>query len=447
MSYSDWMQSMEIASKKYERFGAFLPAQQLLLRQIYDSLTKRSEKVVSFTAPPASGKTHIITLCAYFLADKGFKTCIVTPNAELKQDFKNELLEVNGATKSCLPIESITTYRKRRSTFDYVLVDEAHDLRSAIELDTSIVKSFHLEEGDPLFDHVSMDIDKKTYNTKELNIETCTDILKEMSRTDGYPKAEAKFLLGRLSQWRAFEVVFGKSCDLKFLLADPKKRSLLPKGRLFIFSATRLEPEELEFYCNIPRNILRTVGERKTTFVPKPNVAYRYCACSGDEDKLSRITELLKTKSLPTLILMNNNSKCLLLSEEISKTFGNRLVLVPSGLKYQERVKAFDTFTNLQDGILLTSSNVYWEGITIKNLKLLIIPNIPFPQPTILELAERKATEYHKIANRRLIQGIGRIGRLPQDRGVCLLLFAPSSTFKYVKNSSIDDVKSFISDL
>jgi superfamily II DNA/RNA helicase len=323
-------------------------------------------------------------------------------------------------------------------------MDEAHNLRSAVELDDTITKSFHFIKGDGLFEFITSGTNKARYVTKELNIETGSDILKKMRATEN--KREARYLLRTLSQWRVFCVVFDKICTLKFLFADPKKRNLLPKGRLFLFSATRLDKEELTFYCDIPQRVLRISGKKMTKFIAKENVEYRCLSLHSDVDKITCATTLLK-KNLSTLILLNNNSNCLSWNDALSKTCGDRVVVVQSGLKYSDRVKRFEKFSRSRDKILLTASNVYWEGITIKGLRLLIIPNMPFPQPTLLELAGGRTPQYKKIAERRLIQGMGRIGRMSDEKGICLLLFNPTKSFRYLKVTSIDEIQALIRNL
>jgi hypothetical protein len=322
-------------------------------------------------------------------------------------------------------------------------MDEAHNLRSAIELDPSLVKSFHFEEGDSLFEYLTLGMDaQKKYVTKELNIETASDILKEMEKT-AFCK-DAQYLQKKLSQWRAFLVVFKKVCTLKFLLADPRKRSILPHGRLFLFSATRLDEEELAFYCDIQPEILQIIGEKETAFIPKANVQYRFLNCDTDLHKLENVCTLLNAFPLPTLIILNNNVNCLTWANELAKKFSDRVVCIESGQMYSKRTKVFEEFTKGTNKILVTASAVYWEGLTIKNLNLLVIPNNPFPQPTILEMAQGKHPEYQKIANRRLIQGIGRIGRIPSEKGICLLLFKPSSVFRFFRATSLDEVISLM---
>ncbi len=435
-NFKQWLTELERCSKKYQKYGSLKPTQVQLLEQVFTNIISNKYKVVSYTAPPSSGKTHVIALCSSYLCKNGFDTCIVTPNGELKSDFAKEMLEVDVGIKLSIPIESISSYRKKKENFDYVFVDEAHNLRSSIEIDESIVKTFHFEEGEELFDFVTSGVDQKNYVVRELGIESSSEILHKMLEIEPFKK-DARNLLRKLTQWRAFYIGYQKSCSLRFLLVDPQKRSILPKGRLFLFSATRLEERELTFYCNIPPDCLITIGEKKTRFVPKENIHYSFLHLENNDAKIAASFALLNMARVRTLILLNNNCNCLLWKNALNKKFADRLTVVQSGLTYLERMKAFKTFDEGDAKILVTSSNVYWEGITIKNLKLLIIPYNPFPQPSIIELSERKNPDYQKIANRRLVQGIGRIGRKPEETGLCVLLFRPSKMFRYVKESTL----------
>jgi Rad3-related DNA helicase len=423
-AFNRWLQILQKHSKKFEKYGSFLPAQEELLKQIYEAISAKTKSAVfTFTAPPASGKTHIIALCASYFHNRGISTCVVVPNNELKVDFENELHEVKYESTNSLPIISIGSYVRRRIEFEFVFVDEAHNLRSAIELDSEIVKSIHLEKGDPVYDHVFISLDKNEgFKTKELSMETAHDILQRLRRSE-YER-EARQLLKTLSQWRGFCVISDITCDLKFLIADPNRRSLMPKGKLFLFSATLLDQEELQFYCNISQEIIGAQGQGQS-FVPKKNVTYRYTSFEADREKRDFALSLLKSTKLSTLILLNNNATCLRWSEEFSKELGKRVITMQSGLHYSKRLQLYRKFLAHPEQILLTSSSAYWEGITFKNLRLLIIPNLPIPQPSLLEIALRRHTQYRRIAKRRLIQGMGRIGRSSQERGICLLLFQP----------------------
>jgi Rad3-related DNA helicase len=424
-TFNRWLQILQKHSRKFEKYGSFLPVQEELLKQIYDAISVRTKSTVfTFTAPPASGKTHIIALCASYFHNRSIPTCVVVPNNELKIDFGNELHEVKYESTIPLPIISIGAYVRRRIEFEFAFIDEAHNLRSAIELDSEIVKSIHLEKGDPIYDHVLTSLDKNEgFKTKELSTETAHDILQRL-RGSEYER-DARQLLKTLSQWRGFCVVSDITCDLKFLIADPHRRSLLPKGRLFLFSATLLDQEELQFYCGISQEIIGTLGQGQN-FVPKKNVTYRYTPFEADSEKRDFVVSLLKSTKLSTLILFNNNATCLRWSEEFSRKLGERVITMQSGLHYSKRLQLYREFLAHPEQILLTSSSAYWEGITFRNLRLLILPDLPIPQPSLLEIALRRHTQYRRIAKRRLIQGMGRIGRSPQEGGICLLLFRPN---------------------
>jgi hypothetical protein len=409
-------------------------------------MSEKTAKVVSFTAPPASGKTHVIALCAYDLHNRGISTCIVAPSNEIKYEFAAELGQVDSNAATIVPVYTLGAYRRIKHRFDLVLIDEAHNLRSAMELDKNVVKTIHLEKGDPSFDYVTTGF-KQTgnYTTKELSMEQASDILRKIQNTE-YRK-EARCVLRSLSQWRSFCTIFDNTCDLKFLSADPLKRSLMPNGRLFLFSATSLTKDELEFYCGIPKNSVRIVGRATKVFAPRKSISYYSVKCKSDVEKRKFVISLLRAFKTPALILLNNNSSCLDWKKELSGKLRHRVVTINSGLDYETRLEIYKRFVHRPDQVLLTSSSAFWEGITIKNLRLLIIPNMPFPQPTILEIAMRRHTDYRKIARRRLVQGIGRIGRVPTEKGFCLLLFCPTRMNCSFEVKTKSQVKASISNI
>jgi Rad3-related DNA helicase len=90
-----------------------------------------------------------------------------------------------------------------------------------------------------------------------------------------------------------------------------------------------------------------------------------------------------------------------------------------------DRSDVMKAYLNSERGILFTSSTVFWEGITIRNLRLLIIPEPPFPRPRLLELIRRKVTDSRIDMSRRFLQGIGRIGRKKGEFGLVVVLFDP----------------------
>src|SRR5207247_3721079 len=256
---------------------------------------------------------------------------------------------------------------------------------------------------------------------KELSPEEAHDLVEKLvDHIHSYP---VRRILGSLTMWRVFVVESDFGLEVKFLAADPTKRNLLPRNRLLLFSATPLDRTELEFYCNIPHSSVveyQSTGEE----AGRPNVRYRFVPCTTYDEKLAVAMTVLSSLKKPALILINNNKECNRWSLSLSKRFKARLVSVCSHLPYSERLTRYERFIRLKTGVLVTSSSAYWEGINIKNLRMVVIPDRPYPQPTLLEISS-KGTNFETVSKRRLIQGVGRVGRNPNTVGLCILLFRP----------------------
>lgn len=444
----EWLRELGEYSGKFEKYGAFLKTQERLLKQIHEKLSTPSPMVCAFTAPPASGKTHVIALCGVYLANNGFSTCIVIPNNELKFEFMKEMNDVYTNSVHDLPIITIGAYVKERSKFEFALVDEAHNLRSAVELDNRLVKSINLEKGDKIYDNVAFSLEtNKEFFTRELSTETAHDILRKI-KGEPYGKT-ARRILRTLSQWRCFVITSDTTCDLKFLSADPGKRNIIPARKLLLFSATALNKEELRFYCNIPLTYFDGAIDGQHRFVPKKNLNYVHTPLGSTKEKIELTQKLLMQSSMRSLILINNNRKCLIWNKKITQEneLEDRVVTIKSALDYTKRMDLYRKFIIKPNGILITSSSVYWEGLNIKNLRLLIIPDVPFPKPTLLEIAERKRRSNNRIARGRLIQGIGRIGRSPNTSGLCLLLFNTKGFTNLVEIVTAEKVERLVANL
>ena len=339
---------------------------------------------------------------------------------------------------------TIGRYAAKRNEFQLALVDEAHNLQSAIELDSSIVRVVHIPSNSEEFDIVVSLLPRGNHNsTQELNPTLAHDILEALQNFSPR-QISFKRILNNLSSWRIFGVTSDSGYDLKFLAADPERRSLMPKGKLLLFSATPLDKEELDFYCSIKIESVEIFGDSAVGFLPKPNVAYCYVEAESDDEKKAFATSILRQSGRPTLILMNNNSTCLDWGSYLEREFPDRIFTIRSHLSYSARLKGYLQFQQLANPILVTSSSVYWEGINIKDLRILIVPNPPFPHPNLLEIASNKHAQNKKITSRRLIQGAGRVGRGGQGRALCLFLFKPGGLEKYCKPVSADDIRTLI---
>ena len=103
--------------------------------------------------------------------------------------------------------------------------------------------------------------------------------------------------------------------------------------------------------------------------------------------------------------------------------------------------KSYRNFLNCPNGILVTASTVFWEGITINGLNLLIIFERPFPRPRLVDLLNKKAHTGNLDMSRRLRQGIGRVGRKKGDSGLSLTLFDINQVGKGNFQKMFSDVK------
>lgn len=420
-----WISWLSSKSKIYEEFGSFMDAQNELFSNIYDYLSNPKSMISVFIAPPASGKTHVISLLCYFLKKSGLKSCVVVPNGELKKDFVEHQNKIKTSKTFSPEVLTLSNYIKVKSKFDIVLIDEAHNLQSAFNFNPDIVKIFTLQNGDVGFEYIlERYLQNKDYAMKTLSLESSNELLDILSKKLLYFKITQE-LKKSLSNWIGFLFVTKNECKIKFIVANPEIRSILPNGPMMLFSATPLGAKDLEFYCNIPTKNAQYYITKLKRSTPNPNV---HNFALNDKINFNEKTELIisilshvKEKSL---VLLNNSEGCenwtSILRQHIAK---NRIYSITSGLDLDERLKIYDEFTNNPEGILLSSSSVFWEGITIKNLKLLLIPEKPFPEPNILDVYYKRKFSQQKIIDRRLIQGLGRINRMPNQKSVGILFF------------------------
>jgi len=208
-----------------------------------------------------------------------------------------------------------------------------------------------------------------------------------------------------------------------------------------------LEKNELTFYCNVPLN---KIHDNISIAGKKTNSSIQFFALKNEpepSEKFQIADRILQRTKNKSLILLNNNEAGKKWFSELKKTkVGKRIHLIASGQTLKVRSEKYRRFNKTTNGILTTSSSVFWEGITIKNLELLIIPNMPFPEPNILDMYFGKTLSWKKIIERRMIQGLGRIGRNPSDKGIAVVLF-PYKQFTNMKNISLENLQKILADL
>src|SRR2546422_3797423 len=141
---ADWIKKVS----SYSVHANLMPEQTQLLTRLYTLLNSK-KRVLIASAPPASGKTHLICILAKSLSQSGqHSVAIVTPTNYLKSEFHREAQNVKGGMPS-LDIVTISEYLKIGRPYDYVLIDESHNLKSFVELNPDIVKTIVLGPNDP----------------------------------------------------------------------------------------------------------------------------------------------------------------------------------------------------------------------------------------------------------------------------------------------------------
>lgn len=430
-----WFDWMSDHSKLFKKFGSFRKPQVELLDNLYHYFSKSSRPISIYTEPPASGKTHIISLTASFLADQKLEVCICVPNSELKTSFEEQDSKINNFNSS-ISILTLSQYMQDRSKFDFVLVDEAHNLQSAFNFNKNITKHFIFRKGDFAFEFfIERYLKNLQYNTTILSLNDSHDILNLLKKSISL-KQDVSLIRKSLTSWVGFISVTPNECKITFQSMDPSKRSILPKGKLLLFSATSLNLDDLNFYCNVSKTQIQSYATKiKPPKSANSSIHFSLSKKIDDDTKYDLVTTVLSQLNNKSLILFNNSKKCeewtVKLRQSLSK---NRIYSITSGLSSKDRLVIYEKYLQDADGILLSSSTVYWEGITIKNLKLVLIPDLPFPEPNLLDLYHGIVNK-NKIIHQRIIQGLGRIGRIDGEDSVGILCF-PYKKLSKIKSVS-----------
>lgn len=425
LSLPEWNELFQSLSNNYATYGKFLSEQDSLIKRIYNSVFKIDKIVSILVAPPASGKTHIICTLAQILINQSNSVIIVTPSNYLKQEFENERSHVKGGLEG-VKIKNLFEYLNDDEIFDYVLIDESHNLKSFIELDDNIVKTVFVSNEIPAYDEIIKHLPHgKQFIAKQVSFSSAKDILdslKEQFEFRGYLKE----IIKDPTSWKTF-VFAGRNHStnvVQFMKSQPAVNLKLPKKRMLLFSATGLFNEELSFYCGIKESqIYREQPVYSSSTWRKEQRFYVGLKDEPKENvKIEFLKSLLQKTNVRTLVLFSNSHNCNKFYESCKEN--NRIISIPNEFDYNKG--AFDKFTNTDNSILFSSSSILWEGITIRELKLLIIVDIPFPRPSLLDLIHDDIPDSNKVTIRRLEQGIGRIARRKGERGICIFLFNPN---------------------
>lgn len=422
-SILSWIGQMESISIPFQKFGSFLPEQKDLLTIIYEQLENETKSVWVLAAPPSSGKTHVICLVSKVLNDSGEKVAIVVPSNFLKGEFTNACCDVKGGLNG-VDILNLAEYLHGRKQYDYVLIDEAHNLKSFLELDEEYVKSVSLTFDDDIFVNLVQRylLPDKKFVAQQLSFVSAKDILDNLSKAKRF-RNKIKPVLINPTLWSCFVYIWrdAQLCSLIFVQNDGLCKFRIPNKHLLLFSATQLSNEELSFYCAIePSSIARA---RQVNNSSSSDGKQKFCVSLKDgliyDAKIDFIKSVIMESNVRTLVLFNTFPSCKKAFETLRKSFKN-LFMIRS---YSDDSNVFEAFMSQTNGVLFSSSTVFWEGVTIKGLNLVVIFEPPFPRPRLIDLVNKRSYNGSLDMTRRLRQGVGRVGRKKGELGIAVILF------------------------
>jgi len=419
----EWFSALESLSVPFQKYGSFLPEQRELLERVYEKLTRAEGPVWVFVAPPASGKTHAICLLARILSEATQRTAIVVPNNYLKEEFEGARSEVCGGLPA-VDVLNVSEYLKTKKQYDFILADEAHNLKSFIELDISLVRSVSLSANDELYADIANRYlsPNRAFAAQQLSFSSAKDLLDSLNRNPRLAR-QLRQVVKDPTSWSYFIYVWREFglCIVKFARANGLCKLKLPSKHLLMFSASPLSDEELDFYCGIPRSAVeRALAVESTTeWREKQRLCISVMNGLPPDAKIDLLMSLIRESRTRILILFNSFRSCQKTFARLSNGLSN-VFMIPCG---SASMDIYKQFLGCTDGVLLTSSTVFWEGITIRGLKLVIIAEPPFPRPHLIELAKSKVVDGRLDMIRRLQQGLGRVGRSKEEWGLGLMLF------------------------
>jgi hypothetical protein len=419
-----WLSQMERLSVPFRKYGSFLPEQRELLQRVYEKITNSKKNVWVFAAPPSSGKTHVICLLARMFNDIGQKIAIVVPSNYLKQEFNNACSEVCGGLPD-VDVLNLSEYLKTKTLYDFVLVDEAHNLKSFLEFEGDYIKSLSFSLEDEFYQNLISRYlpPNQQFVAQQLSFSSVKDLLDSLRRSRKI-EPKLKDILANPTSWSCFLYAWREAsyCNIIFVQTDGLCKFKIPRKHLLLFSATPLSDNELSFYCGIPSFEIARAKTVKSASKWKEKQCF--CVSITDEfnfaDKLNFLKAIIHESNTRTLILFNTFSSCIKAFEALRKDIKD-LFVIPS--RSTDKFNTYRDFLNSPNGILLTASTVFWEGITVSGLNLLVIFEPPFPRPRLVDLLKKRLYNGQVDMSRRLRQGLGRIGRKKGELGIAITLF------------------------
>jgi len=284
------------------------------------------------------------------------------------------------------------------------------------------VKSFKLFKGEDIFEDLADRFlpSGTNYNCQKLSAGDSRFVLRKLSK----PFQSSRKIQRDLTAWTAFVYISVECCEIKFVKVGGMWSFRLPSEKLILFSATPLSMEELDFYCGIDQSIVeRSVIVPPLSIRETRGIYFSITDALSEEAKMAHLCDLLNYYPSRILVLFNNLVSCRkarrYLSTRLNKT---NVFHISSYEESKSRMKRYLEYLKHDDGALLSSSNIFWEGISVKDLGLLVIADVPYPRPDLFALSSSQKEDVRKLVLQRLKQGLGRIGRA-KNEGICVLLF------------------------
>jgi hypothetical protein len=420
---NDWFSHLEEISLPFQKFGSFLPEQLQLLERVYEKIENSRKRVWMFDSPPSSGKTHVICLLSRVFMESNNKTAIIVPSNYLKEDFRNACFDVRGGLPG-IDILNLYEYLKTDRQYDYVLVDEAHNLKSFLELEGRTVKSLNFSLEDEFYSNFLSRYlpPERDFVAQQLSFSSVKDMLDVLKHIPEF-RIRLKKILDDPTLWRCFLYIWKKNnlCILKFICLEGSVLKI-PSKNLLLFSATQLSNEELSLYCRIPSEAVDRAKpvESSAQWRSEQKLCISITDSFSDSDKLSFLKSLVKESKTRTLVLFNSFPECAKAFEALKRDLNNSFIIPP---RSKERPDIFERYLSQPNGVLFTSSTIFWEGVNVNGLKLLVIYSPPFPRPHFIELLGKRIYNGKTDMARRLEQGFGRIGRKKGETGIVIALF------------------------
>jgi len=389
------------------------PEQKEILKNIFETYESK-QNIFLFSAPPACGKSLLIALVAIYLSKENI--ALVVPFTELKTDFEKYVDNNN------IDVMTLNEYIQSGKKYDIVMIDEAHNISSFIEYDSNYVKNMRFFLGTDNYDLIKSRFLKphEDFHASRLHAISTKWILDNI-----YLENRRKYskLIRNLSEWICFLYISEYYVDLKFVHGNISNNFRRGLNKTYMFSATPLNSGELEFYCNIRNEEIggHITISRSRRYENRVNM-YEIDNCDTQDNKIDYITKMLDELDEKTLILFKSQINSQYVYDELlNQGFGD-IFHIKSGMKASERANVYQKYVASNNSVLLTASSVFWEGINIKSLKIVILYEVPYPRPNVIDLINNKIN-YKNVMKRRIIQGVGRVGRKNKDVGLAILLF------------------------